>query len=347
MSWQSLVTFVPRPQTADAPARPLEEPAAPPSAPQTPAPEALRVVDLRKEFRSGFLRRRLRGIEGVSFSVPQGGIFALLGHNGAGKTTTINCILDLVHPDGGEVAILGRPAGKAEARVGVGYLPERPYFFEHLSGRELLEFYADLIGVPARERRAQIERILDLVGLRQAAGRSLRKYSKGMLQRIGLGQALLGDPRLLILDEPLSGLDPIGRKEVRELLLELRGRGKTIVLSSHIVPDIELLADAVGIMREGRLVCTRTLAELHEGVRYRVNLDGRRGRPLEGALAGFAQRRRGDALQVEAPDVEGLRQLLDACAAGGAQVLNVETARTGLEDLFLSLHQGGKEAGHD
>lgn len=316
-------------------------------APQGPVggADALRVVDLHKEFRSGFLRRRLRGIEGVSFTVPRGSIFALLGHNGAGKTTTINCILDLVHPDGGEVSIMGRPAADRASRAGVGYLPERPYFFEHLSGRELLEFYADLAGVARRERRARIDGILQQVGLLPVAGRRLRKYSKGMLQRIGLGQALLGDPQLLILDEPMSGLDPIGRREVRELLLDLRNRGRTIILSSHIVPDIEMLADAVGILKDGRLVCTRRLTELGGAVFYNVSLDCRDRDDLETRLGDLPRRREGGVLRVEAADVAGLRRLLDLCHVQGTPVLNVETRRSGLEDLFLSLH-AGSEAVH-
>jgi len=231
---------------------------------------ALRVADLCKTFRSGFARRRLRGIEGVSFTVGRGEVFALLGHNGAGKTTTISCLLDLVRPDRGEVSLLGHPHRDRQARARVGYLPERPYFFDYLTGRELLEFYADLLDVPRRERRDRVDQVLRQVDMLPDAGRRLNKYSKGMLQRLGLAQALLGDPELLILDEPMSGLDPMGRREVRTLLQDLKRQGRTILLSSHIVPDVEQLADAVGILREGRLVLNERLGNLADACTYRV-----------------------------------------------------------------------------
>ncbi len=228
--------------------------------PETSGATVLEVCDLGKTFRSGFLRRKQRGVSGVSFQVPQGSVFALLGHNGAGKTTTINCILDLIHPDQGEVRIFDRDHRDSKARSGLGYLPERPYFFEHLTGRELLAFYADLLGIPARAQKEEINRALQRTGMAASAGRRLKKYSKGMLQRIGLAQALLGDPQLLILDEPMSGLDPVGRREVRDLLRALKAQGKTIVLSSHIVPDVEMLADSVGILNEGQMVMVRDLS---------------------------------------------------------------------------------------
>ena len=236
--------------------------------------DALRVLDLSKSFRSGFLRRPIRGIDGVSFTVPRGTLFGLLGHNGAGKTTTINCLLDLVHPDRGEVNILGAAHGNCAVRARVGYLPERPYFFEHLNGRELLHFYAKLQGVEARDRKRRIDRLAVKLGIERYLDRRLKKYSKGMLQRIGIAQALLGDPELVILDEPMSGLDPMGRREIRELLLEMKAQGRTIILSSHIVPDVEQVADTVGILREGRLVLTRDLDDLRSASRFEIHLSG-------------------------------------------------------------------------
>jgi len=319
-----------------------------PAAPQRPAGRiaeapALQVADLHKDFRSGFLRRRLRGIAGISFSVTPGTIFALLGHNGAGKTTTINCILDLVRPDHGSISILGRPHDDPRTRARIGYLPERPYFFEHLSGRELLAFYADLLGVPRTDREGRIDRCLELVSMQEFGGRRLSKYSKGMLQRIGLAQTLLGDPELLILDEPMSGLDPLGRREVRELLLDLRRQGKTIILSSHIVPDIEMLADEVAVLQSGRLVATRSLAQLSEGTGYRVNLACPAGRSGDD-LAGWRWRLEGDVQRVEAGPVDALRELLDHCHRQGRTVLSVDTVHTGLEDLFLQLHEQEENA---
>ncbi len=304
--------------------------------------DALTVVDLHKSFRSGFLKRRLRGIEGISFTVPRGSVFALLGHTGAGKTTTINCILDLVHPDSGEVRIMGRDHRCCESRIPVGYLPERPYFFEHLTGRELLEFYADLLGLPRSLRQARIDEVLARTGMSAVAGRRLSKFSKGMLQRIGLAQTLLGDPDLLILDEPMSGLDPMGRREVRELLLELKSQGKTIILSSHIVPDIEMIADSVGIICEGRLVATRQMADFHADCSYQVNLSGcgaaRDGLDLPDWQGFAVERIDADRLRVTTDNVDKLRELLAICHAAAVPVQSVETQRTGLEDYFMSVH---------
>ncbi len=303
---------------------------------------ALEVVDLTRDFRTGFRRQRQRGIEGVSFSVRPGVIFALLGHNGAGKTTTINCILDLVHAQAGQVRIFGRNHAEPGARVAVGYLPERPYFFEHLSGRELLRFYADLLHMPKQESEGRIQEILEVVGLQHDAKRRLRKYSKGMLQRIGLAQALLGDPRLLILDEPMSGLDPVGRRQVRELLQGLRDRGKTIILSSHIVPDIEMLADEVAILKRGRLVAQQRMAALNRKTVYEVQLVASHDRD-DPALADYVVRAHGGTLQVEVGGVDELRELLTACAHRSWKVLGVGTRRSGLEELFMSTLSQGED----
>jgi len=306
---------------ADTPLRETVVEGTPSQAPSTGTEDALRVMDLSKTFRSGFLKRRIRGIEGVSFVVPRGSVFALLGHNGAGKTTTINSILDLVHADGGVVEIFGQDHRQKSARARLGYLPERPYFFDHLTGRELLQFAAQLLAVPSADRRDRIDSVLARTGMTASADRRLRKYSKGMLQRIGLAQTLVGDPDLFILDEPMSGLDPMGRREVRDLLLELKGQGKTIILSSHIVPDVEMLADQVGIMCEGKLVLTRNLADLDEGGCYKVNLrNTSQGEAVTSTLV---------------DEVESLRTLLEDCHRTGVQVVSVETHRTGLEDVFL------------
>jgi len=310
-------------------------------------PCALRVVDLSKTFRSGFARRRLRGIEGVSFSVGRGEVYALLGHNGAGKTTTIGCLLDLVRPDRGEVTLLGRDHRDRRSRAGVGYLPERPYFFDYLTGRELLEFYCDLLDVPRRRRRDRIDGVLRQTGILTDAGRRLGKYSKGMLQRLGLAQALLGDPELLVLDEPMSGLDPLGRLEVRTLLRELKAQGRTIILSSHIVPDVEQLADAVGILREGRLVLNERLGARAGACSYRVRAAGtlgeaaRRNLPAWALPAGAEAAAAARPADLDAADEAQLRELLDACHAAGLPVIGVEPRRTGLEELFLRTHQHG------
>ena len=319
--------------------------AAPPTA-ETAAGPALSVVDLTKTFRSGFARRETRGIEGISFTVARGEVFALLGHNGAGKTTTISCLLDLMRPERGEVKLLGRDHRDRASRARVGYLPERPYFFDYLTGRELLEFYADLLDVDRRERTARIDQVLRQVDMLPDAGRRLNKYSKGMLQRLGLAQALLGDPELLILDEPMSGLDPIGRREVRSLLLDLKKQGRTILLSSHIVPDVEQLADAVGILRDGRMVLHQRLGSTADACSYRV----RAGAPAAvvqaatvpaWALAALDPDSAGAVTDLTAANPRQLRELLDACDRAGLPVLAVESQRSGLEDLFMATHERG------
>lgn len=313
-----------------------------PGGPEAPASDALTVVDLHKSFRSGFLKRHIRGIEGVSFSVAKGTVFALIGHNGAGKTTTINCILDLVHPDRGEVRIMGQDHRHCASRTRVGYLPERPYFFEHLSGRELLAFYADLLGLPRAVRRERIDQVLARTGMTHAATRRLKKLSKGMLQRIGLAQALLGEPDLLILDEPMSGLDPMGRREVRELLLELKAQGKTIILSSHIVPDVEAIADSVGILREGRLVETRSLRDCGAGSSYQVQLGGwdteGDGVKLPDWAEAQLEQPQGNRCCVTTDDVAQLSELLAVCHEQAIAVHAVDTQRTGLEEIFMAVH---------
>ncbi len=302
-------------------------------------PPVLRVLDLRKTYRSGFWRRPCAAVRGLSFTVAAGTVHALLGHNGAGKTTTMKAILGLVHADGGRVEIFGRDWRRREARAAVGYLPEAPHFYEHLDARELLDFHGRLCGLAPRDRRRRADELLALVGLERRRGLPLRKYSKGMLQRVGLAQALLHDPDLLILDEPMSGLDPAGRREVRELLAGLRAAGKTILLSSHIVPDIEALADSVGIVASGRLVAEVGLAGA-AARRFEVVLPELPAGPeADGALRGCAV---GDAVRpggprlVTAPDETALQRLLAACVGAGVRVLDLRTRRADLEELFLA-----------
>jgi len=309
------------------------------SSPKTAVASAvvLEVRDLRKSFRSGFLKRRIRGVEGISFSVNRGNVFALIGHNGAGKTTTINCILDLVHADGGEVSIMGMDNRDPKSRRRVGYLPERPYFFDHLTGRELLQFYARLLDLPKDRRAARIKEVLDMVGMTEFAGRRLKKFSKGMLQRIGLAQAVLGDPDLLILDEPMSGLDPIGRREIRQLLIDLKNAGKTIILSSHIVPDVEMIADTVGVLKEGCLVAVRDLTELTQGFSYTGDLHLGTADPTWLPAGG---RNLGEGkVRVQVSSVDELRKLLNDCHREAIPVVSLENHRSCLEELFMEINR--------
>lgn len=315
---------------------------------RTEIPEAaLTVLDLSKSFRSGFFRQHSRGITGVSFSVQPGTIFGLLGHNGSGKTTTINCILDLVHPDGGEVRIMGKSHRCRESRARVGYLPERPYFFEHLSGRELLQFYGELLGLTSSLLTTRITEVLASTGMAAHANLRLKKFSKGMLQRIGLAQTLLGDPDLLILDEPMSGLDPMGRRDVRELLLKLRTQGKTIIFSSHIVADVEAIADDIGILRDGHLVTTRALSDFGDASVYQVHMATAQADRLPGwaqqNLAGGGSAATTTGLTVVTEDVGQLRELLTFCYESDIHVRAVDTRRTALEDFFIATNECPQE----
>jgi ABC-2 type transport system ATP-binding protein len=223
----------------------------------------VRVFGLTKDFPQGFWRPRPhRAVDGLSFDIPEGGVFGLLGPNGAGKSTTLKLLLDLLRPTTGRAEILGRPAGDVEARQRLGFLPENPTFYDHLTAEELLEYFAGLFGYRGEDRRARASAALDRVGLGADRRRPLRQYSKGMVQRVGLAQAIVNDPALVILDEPMSGLDPIGRRDVREMILALRDEGRTVLFSSHILSDAEQLCSRVGILAKGRLVAEGTIGEL-------------------------------------------------------------------------------------
>ena len=222
------------------------------------------IIDLTKDYEVGFLKKRkVRALDQLNLEVRRGEIFGFLGPNGAGKTTTLKLLMRLIYPTQGSARILGHPVDDVSTRARVGYLPENPYFYDYLSGRELLEYTAALFGVPAKQARVRGKELLGLVGLdSESANRQLRKYSKGMLQRIGIAQALVNDPEIVFMDEPMSGLDPIGRREVRDLLLSLRAQGKTVFFSSHILSDVEALCDRAAILSRGKLVRCGTVHEL-------------------------------------------------------------------------------------
>ena len=216
---------------------------------------ALRIAGLHKAVHVGFRRRRVDILRGVDLEVAENDVFGLLGPNGAGKTTTVKVTLGLMRPTSGSVE-LGVPGVSH-----VGYLPENPYFYDYLSGREFLGFCARLFGLGAERRRERVEALLRDVGLQDAAGVHLRKYSKGMLQRIGIAQALVNDPELVLLDEPMTGLDPVGRVEVKRIIQGLQERGKTVLFNSHILSDVHELCTRVAIMREGRVAWSGTVDE--------------------------------------------------------------------------------------
>jgi ABC-2 type transport system ATP-binding protein len=224
--------------------------------------DAIRIENLKKKFRIGFIPKPREILKGITFSVREGETFGYLGPNGAGKTTTIKCLLGLIHPDSGTIEILGRPHSQPRSREALGFLPENPYFYDYLTAREFLAFTADLFGIGRAERAERIARLLKLVGLERAADLPLRKYSRGMLQRAGLAQALVNDPKLVVLDEPLGGMDPIGRKEIRDIIVRFKDEGKTVFFTSHILQDIEMICDRVAIIVGGRIVKEGGLRDL-------------------------------------------------------------------------------------
>jgi ABC-2 type transport system ATP-binding protein len=293
---------------------------------------AVEIRGLTKSFRGHLGIGRRTAVDGLDLTVGAGEAFGLLGPNGAGKTTTIKCLLGLLRPDRGDLRLLGRPARDASARVGVGYLPEQPYFYDYLTPTEFLDFYGRLQGLAGRERAERVARALARVGLAGREDVPLRRLSKGLLQRVGIAQAIQHDPRLVILDEPMSGLDPIGRREVRDLILELRGAGTTVFFSSHILQDAEMICDRVAILRDGRLVAAGRLDELVSG-RLRGFDVGVVGAVHD--LPGHVVSREADRSLLSVPDVESLTALLAAVTRTGGRVVTVWPRRETLEDLFL------------
>ncbi|MCL2325865.1 MAG: ABC transporter ATP-binding protein [Proteobacteria bacterium] len=223
------------------------------------------IVELRglhKTFFVGFRRRRVDAVKGVSLEVRRGEIFGLIGPNGAGKTTTIKMMTGLIKPTSGSIRLMGYDVQDRRCSQRLGYLPEISYYYDYLTAYEILDFYARLYGIDGRERRRRVDFWLDRVGMAHARDKRLGQFSKGMMQRIGLAQALIGDPELVILDEPQSGLDPIGRRDVSEIILEAQRQGKTVFFSSHILPDVERLCDRVGVIRHGQMETVGALDEL-------------------------------------------------------------------------------------
>ncbi|HXV61087.1 MAG TPA: ABC transporter ATP-binding protein [Vicinamibacteria bacterium] len=207
---------------------------------------------LTKDYDVGsLLTKRRRALDHLDLTVEEGEIFGLIGPNGAGKTTTLKLLMGLVFPTEGEVTILGRAIDDPSMKAEIGYLPEHPYFYDYLTGRELLDYFGRLFGIPSEQRKRRIEELLDRVGIAEAADLALRKYSKGMTQRLGIAQALINRPKLVFLDEPMSGLDPMGRREMSGIIRELRESGATVFFCSHVLPDVEQLCDRIAILNRG------------------------------------------------------------------------------------------------
>jgi ABC-2 type transport system ATP-binding protein len=303
--------------------------------------EALRLKGVEKTFRGHLSIGSYHVLRGVTLSVPRGVIYGFLGPNGAGKTTTLKVVTGLLYRDAGEVSILGQPAEDRSVRGRIGFLPEAPYFYDYLTGYELLVFMGRLLGVPAAKLASRIPMLLRAVGMEGRERTQLRKYSKGMLQRIGLAQALLNDPDLVILDEPMSGLDPIGRREIRDLILSLKEEGKTVFFSSHILADAEMICDQVAILVKGRVVQEGEVESLlGNQIRFwDVTLRGAPGLACPPGCSVLA--RQGTQLLMRVEREEALQDLLDRARADGASIRGVVPYKISLEDLFLS-HMPGE-----
>ena len=302
--------------------------------------QALATHDLTKDFRVGFWRKRpYRALDRLTLAVEPGEVFGFLGPNGAGKTTTLKLLMQLVYPTSGRAEILGRPLGDLSVKARIGYLPENPYFYDHLTAEELLTYYASLFGIRGAERAARASRLLDRVGIGAERRLQLRKFSKGMLQRVGIAQALVNHPELVIFDEPMSGLDPLGRRDVRSLILQLRDEGCTVFFSSHVLSDAEALCNRVAILAKGRLVASGRLTDML----------GLRARGWELVVAGASEAqiaalgprvRRAVRISegrytLELPLSPPPEQLLAELTAGGAHLTSLNPIRETLEDVFV------------
>jgi ABC-2 type transport system ATP-binding protein len=310
----------------------------------------IEVQDLRKVYRTPFRRRKVQALSGISFEVRRGEIFGFLGPNGAGKTTTIRVLMGLIAATGGTAKIFGHRIPSRQARMRLGFLPEQPYFYDYLTVGELLDLTGRLFGLDGATRKKRAAQLIDRVGLGRARDQNLKKFSKGMMQRAGLAQALMNDPDLVVLDEPMSGLDPIGRKEVRDLIVELHDQGKTVFFSSHILTDVEAVADRVAIVARGQIRAQGAPTELVQqtilGTDVVLRVPDADGDQLATALAGRARsvrRSAGEVILSIAPD-QDIDDLLAAARGAGGRVVAVTPRHETLEDLFLRQIDAAREA---
>jgi ABC-2 type transport system ATP-binding protein len=299
---------------------------------------AIEIEGLTKDYYVGFWRKRSRrALDAITFHVERGEVFGFLGPNGAGKTTTLKLLMGLTFPTAGSARILGCSLDDVRMHRDIGYLPEQPYFYDYLTARELLDYYARFFGFGAAERRERVSRFLEMVGLGAAAGVQLRRFSKGMLQRVGIAQAILHDPQVVFLDEPMSGLDPVGRREVRDIILALKRQGRTVFFSTHILSDAEMLCDRVAVLLGGKLEGVGSPEQIVaiEGQGSEILAELPAGRELPHAFAAYATRTGSRyRLEVAEPDLYGA---LDALRSCGARILSVTQLKPTLEDYFFKL----------
>ena len=298
-------------------------------------PTTVETYELTKIYRTGFwLTQKVPSLKNCTLQIFEGETFGLLGPNGAGKTTLLKTLLGIIRPTSGRGLVLGKTMGDRAAKQRIGYLPENPYFYDFLTGWEILSFTAGLFGIPRSVQQKRISELLDLVGLAQTTARrkQLRQYSKGMLQRVGMAQALINDPDLVFLDEPMSGLDPLGRYQIREIILSLKQQGKTIFFNSHILADVEMICDRVAILGQGEILCLGSLQELlGTSNAYRAKVKGGNPDVLKTRLAnlefkdGYWQ---GQVLGATQDFIASLNIM-------GAQLIEMHLARPSLEEFFV------------
>jgi ABC-2 type transport system ATP-binding protein len=296
----------------------------------------LEIQDLSKAYRTGhIIRGRRPALKGLTLSVEKGEVFGFLGPNGSGKTTTLKVLVGLLRPDSGTARILGHPLDSMAWRYRVGYLPEHPYLYDYLTVSEYLDYAGRLFGMPRGRRDERRRELLDQVGLRKAARTALRRCSKGMVQRAALAQSLVNDPELVLLDEPMSGLDPLGRRMVRDLILELKAAGKTVFFSTHILSDAEALCDRVAVLRSGELVASGALDQILalDVSHVEVLVAGVEADAL-GVEGVVASGRSGERQRLEVQE-RALGRLIRAVEEAGGRILSVQPARQSLEDYFF------------
>ncbi len=301
---------------------------------------AIEIENLTKDYETGFWRKRkVRALDGLSLTVESGQIFGFLGANGAGKTTTLKLLMRLIYPTAGAARILGRDINDIAMHACIGYLPENPYFYDYLTAREFLNYCGELFGLDRATRELRTDELLTRINLETKGwDRQLRKFSKGMLQRVGLAQALVNDPEIVFLDEPMSGLDPVGRREVRDLIASLRTQGKTVFMCSHILSDIEVLCDSVAILKHGRLAHAGSLAELRAGEKnvFEVIATGANPEVLKNHLGGSAAvMTTASGLRIEVANEAEVDAVIAALRQASGKLVSVQPVRQSLEELFL------------
>src|SRR5829696_1375193 len=303
--------------------------------------QVIEITNLTKDYEVGFWRKRkVRALDDLSLSIDRGQIFGFLGANGAGKTTTLKLLMRLIFPTAGSAKILDHDIGDVSMHERIGYLPENPYFYDYLTAREFLDYCAEIFGYPAAARRKRAADLLARVKLDEKRwDTQLRKFSKGMLQRVGLAQSLINDPEIVFLDEPMSGLDPVGRREVRDLIAALRDEGKTVFMCSHILSDIEVLCDRVAILKRGRLAQVGYLDELRGTTdgpnRMEVLATGTDAATLKTHLSYFEITPTPRGLRIEISSEDEIEGVLTALRKEGGKIVSIQPVKQSLEELFL------------